>query len=221
MSERRMMAAAGLVAAGLTGVAAVALARLPAGTRLPTHWNGAGQADGFASAPVALLLPVALTAGVSVLFWLVPRLEPLQHKLAQSRALLDTAWGGMLAIMTFVELLVAAPAWGVRLPPALSLVGLGLLLVVIGNALPKSRPGFFIGIRTPWSIVDADNWVATHRLGAWTFIAGGIGVTAAGLLPMSATTRQAIVIASVTGAALLPVLWSWWRWHSRGAVRPG
>lgn len=213
MTYRRMTWAAGVVAVGLAAVALAALQRCPAGAQLPTHWNAAGEADRFADAPTALFLPVLLTLGLSALFVLLPRLEPLQEQLERSRALLVTAWAGLLGIMAVTEALIAGPAFGLHLPATLVLAASGVLMIAIGNMLPKSRPGFFVGIRTPWAILDEDNWVATHRLGAWTFIAGGLLMIAAGVLPFAAATRQALAIAAVVVAALPPVAYSFLHWR--------
>lgn len=213
MKYARMTWVSGAVALGLGGVAAVALQRLPAGARLPTHWNAAGEADRMADASTALFLPVFITIATSLLFAALPRLEPMQHRLERSAGLVTTAWAGLLALMTVVEAMVAGPAFGLRLPPTLMLAAVGVLLIAIGNMLPKSRPGFFVGIRTPWAILDEDNWVATHRLGAWTFIAGGGLMVAAGLLPLAAGARQAVVIAALVIATVPPLVYSWWHWR--------
>lgn len=219
MTYRRMTAASAAVAIALAAVAALALQRLPAGTQLPTHWNAAGEPDRFADAVTALFTPVFLTIGLSSVFALLPRLEPLQERLERSRALLTTAWAGLLAIMAVVELMVAGPAFGLHPPSTLVLAAVGVLLIAIGNMLPKSRPGFFVGIRTPWAIMDEDNWVATHRLGAWTFIAGGALMVAAGLLPLTATTRHALVIAALVVATVPPVIYSFVHWQRRARAR--
>lgn len=213
MTFRRMTLASAATAAALALVAGLALQRLPAGTQLPTHWNAAGEADGFAEASTALFVPVFLVIGLSSVFALVPQLEPLQERLERSRALLFAAWGGLLAMMAVVELMVAAPAFGLHVSGTLALAAVGALFMVIGNMLPKSRPGFFVGIRTPWAIMDEDNWIATHRLGAWTFIAGGALMVAAGLLPMAAPTRQALMIAALAIAVVPPIAFSFIHWR--------
>lgn len=218
MTYRRMTYLSGGVALALAAVAATALARVPAGTRLPTHWNAAGEADGFADAATALFLPVLLTVGLSSVFALLPRLEPMQDRLERSRALMVTAWTGLLAVMAVVELMVAGPAFGVRPPATLMLAAVGVLFVAIGNMLPKSRPGFFVGIRTPWAILDEDNWIATHRLGAWTFIVGGALMIAAGVLPLEAAIRQALVIAALVVAVVPPFAYSFWYWRRARSV---
>lgn len=196
-------------------IALVGLQRLPAGTQLPIHWNAAGEVDRFASAPFALFTPVVMAAVLSALFAVLPRLEPLQERMAGSAALLETAWIGLLSLMALVELITVAPAFGLAVPATLMLAAPGLLLIAIGNALPKSRPGFFVGIRTPWTITDPDNWVATHRLGARTMMAGGALMLIGALLPIGATGRLALILAAIALAVIPPLIYSWWHWERK------
>lgn len=214
MSYRSMIVASAATTLLLSIVAAVALSRLPPGTQLPTHWNAAGDADRFADAGTALFLPVLLTIVLSLTMIALPRMEPLQDRMANSAPLLRAAWGGLLAMMLLVEALVAAPAFGLALPPTISLVGIGVLLAVIGNALPKSRPGFFVGIRTPWTLTDPENWVATHRLGARTMVAGGAILVAGALLPIGSAARGTVTIIALMLAVVPPVAYSWWFWRT-------
>ena len=215
MAYRKMIAASAATVGGLALVAAIAAARVPAGTLLPTHSNAAGEADRFAEASTALFMPVLLALFLSLLMAAVPRVEPMQRRLERSAALYHTAWGSLLAMMAVIEAAVAAPAFGVALPATLPLAAVGMLLVVIGNALPKSRPGFFVGIRLPWTLMDEDNWVATHRLAARTTIAGGVAVVAAALLPLAAATREAVVIAAMVIVIVPPILYSYLHWQRR------
>lgn len=217
MSYRRMALASTVTVAGLVMIAATALQRLPAGTSLPVHWNAAGQANGFAAADHALFMPVVLAAVISLIMAILPRIEPMQQRLGQSAPLYRTAWAGLLGMMILTEAVVAAPAFGLWLPATLHLAAGGVLLIVIGNALPKSRPGFFVGIRTPWTLTDPDNWIATHRLGARTMILGGVMILAAAVLPIHADTRQLWVIAGIMVAVVPPLIYSWWFWHRRTA----
>lgn len=213
MSRHRLIAASVATVTALALVAVLALGRLPAGTQLPVHWDAAGEADRFADAGHALFLPVALAAFTSLLCAVLPRLEPLQDRLSGSEPLLHASWAGLLALSALVEAVVAGPAFGLDLGAELVLVGAGLLLMVIGNALPKSRPGFFVGIRTPWTITDPDNWIATHRFASWFFIAAGAVTAAAGLAPIEPETRAALVVAAVLNAAVTPILYSYLRWR--------
>jgi uncharacterized membrane protein len=213
MRYRRLVIASGLTAAALAGVALVAMGRLPARTQLPTHWGPDGLPDRFADAGTALFMPVWLTIAVSIVMAALPALEPLQDRLEQSAPLYRTAWIGVLAVMALVEAMVAAPAFGIVLPATTMLAAIGLFFVVLGNALPKSRPGFFVGIRTPWAIVDPDNWVATHRYASRIMIAAGVAIVALALLPMAGSTRASFVIAILAVTVATPFLYSYFHWR--------
>jgi len=97
-------------------MAAIAWTRLPAGTRLPVHWDANGVANGFAGAGLALSMPAIVTALVSLSFVIIPRVEPLQQRLSGSAPLLATTWGSLLALMTAIEIVIAAPAFGLAVP---------------------------------------------------------------------------------------------------------
>ena len=215
MSFRPLIVASAMVASGMALVSALALAQLPPGAMLPTHWNAAGQADRFAEAGHALFLPVVLTIVVSAIMGATPRIEPLQKDLAGSAGLLRTVWAGCLALFIGVEAMVAGPVLGWTPSPTLSPVALGLFLIAIGNMLPKSRPGFFIGIRTPWAIIDTDNWIATHRLGGGLFMAAGIVVILTALLPIGDDGKTDIVLVALVAAAGVPFLFSYRHWRMR------
>jgi uncharacterized membrane protein len=47
-----------------------------------------------------------------------------------------------------------------------------LFFMVIGNFLGKVRRNFYIGVRTPWTLVDERVWYATHRFTAKLWTAG-------------------------------------------------
>jgi uncharacterized membrane protein len=217
MTYRRMTIASIVTVGVLAGIGTVALQRLPAGTQLPVHWNAAGQADGFADASRALYMPAVLAAVLSVVFAILPSIEPLQQRLGASAPLYRTAWGGLLGMLLLTEVVIAAPALGFWLPATLHLAASGVLLIAIGNVLPKSRPGFFVGIRTPWTLTDPENWIATHRLGARTMILGGATIVGAALLPIGPGERQALVLGGIAIAVIPPLIFSWWFWRRRAA----
>lgn len=216
MRFRGMIAASATTVAALAGIAWAAAGRFPPGAQLPMHWNAAGEADRFADAYTALAMPVLLAAAISALMAAIPKLEPLQRDLEESAPLLRAAWAGLLGLCAVVQIAVAGPAFGLSVGPEAVLAATGLLLAVVGNALPKSRPGFFVGFRTPWAIADPDNWIATHRLAARTMTAGGLLIATAALLPISADARVALVAAALTGAIFPPLAYSFLLWRRMG-----
>lgn len=204
-----------VLAAVMAGFGFLAASLVPPGTDLPTHWNAAGEVNGTMPALQALLFPAVMVAVTSVIFSVIPQLEPMQERLEGSADVLRTAWIGLLGIMVLIEAAVAAPAFGVRLPVALPMFGVGLLFIVMGNVLPKSRPGFFVGIRTPWAILDTDNWIATHRLGGKLMMLSGLVIALASLLPIGPQARTVATVAAIVATTVPPLVYSWWLWHRK------
>ncbi len=204
------------LAAAMAVFALWVAAGLPEGAELPTHWNAAGEVDDTMPALPALLFPAGMTVLLGLLFAAIPSLEPLQHKLEGSAPVLRVSWIATLGLMVFVQAMIAGPAFGWRLGPQLVLLaGIGLLFLAIGNALPKSRPGFFVGIRTPWTIADTDIWIATHRLGGKLMMLAGAVLVLAGLLPTPAHLAVPVLLGCVLVAAVIPVTYSWWLWRRK------
>ena len=213
MNTKTPLIISGLLAAGMIAFAFATAARLPADTMLPTHWNAAGEPDDWSPALWALLMPAIVFAGVSLLLAFIPRLEPMQDRLQGSAPVLIASWIGMAILFVVIQATIGLPAYGIDIPINMIMLGTGLLLFILGNALPKSRPGFFVGIRTPWTITDTDNWIATHRLGGKLFMLAGAVIILASVMPVAAETFSFIVLAAVGLAALVPVAYSWWFWQ--------
>lgn len=83
--------------------------------------------------------------------WLCPFISVLC-----STVTLGTALGGELHIATLV-------------PSAV-----GVMLLVLGNYMPKIRPNHTIGVRTPWTYTSEENWRYTHRLTGFVWVIAGI-----------------------------------------------
>ena len=188
---------------------------VPEGEKLPIHWNAAGVADNWAEPLTALLVAPAALLFISLLFAVIPSIEPMQDKLEGSAPVMRVVWIGMIALMVVVQGMVAAPAFGLEPQPSFILAAVGVLLVLMGNVLPKSRPGFFVGIRTPWSITDTDNWIATNRLGGKMFIGAGALMMAMPFLPLDESWRFGLVMGAVLFAAFIPMIYSWWFWRQK------
>ena len=203
------------VCAVMVAIAFYAAAQVAPGTELPTHWNAAGEVDGTMPALRALLFPAGMVLLLSVIFAVIPRIEPLQDRLEGSAPLLRTAWIGTVLLLVFVQLLVGAQAFGIEVEGHFMLAPVGVLLMFLGNMLPKSRPGFFVGIRTPWTIVDEDIWIATHRLGGKLMMLAGAVLVVLAFAPVGSEVRAVVTLAAVFGAALVPVVYSWWRWDRK------
>ncbi|MFA7543171.1 MAG: SdpI family protein [Candidatus Cloacimonadaceae bacterium] len=149
---------------------------LPETAKIPMHWNLAGQPDAFYGKYLALLSGFGLNLLLFVLIYLFPYYSPKYEKdKRRFQQLLPELGFILILIFSLIQLygyLVAHK--GEILPINMLFVILGLLFIVVGNMLPKVPRNFFIGIRTPWTLMDKENWHKTHRLGAYLYIIGGL-----------------------------------------------
>ena len=93
-------------------------------------------------------------------------------------------------------------AIGVSIP--ITVVGpviVGIVFILFGNYLPKSRQNYVIGIKLPWTLHNADNWNKTHRMAGYLWILGGIVLIAG-----SFAARESSAWLIISAAVLAPVI---------------
>lgn len=155
---------------------------VPAGTTLPVHWGPSGEADAFASREVALAMPVVIVLALWAIFIAIERFAP-RTQVERSRAMSRAALTMLSAIFLCIAVVTVLTGMGVAIEMVRMLaIGVGLLLLVLGNAMPKSQPNGFAGIRIPSTLRDPANWQVTHRLGGVLLIVGGLAALVAALL---------------------------------------
>jgi uncharacterized membrane protein len=188
----------------LAGIAVATIAGfvlVPPVGALPVHWNLAGEPDGYLPRELALLVPVAITALVWSIFLFVDRIASPQAREAGAYVV-----GVVLTALTALMLTVTTMMVLIGLGLATNMVqvlavGVGILLLVLGNAMPKSRPNAFAGIRMPSTLRSEANWLATHRLGGWLTMAGGVALIVAAL-----TVPLNLLVWCIAACVLLPML---------------
>lgn len=138
----------------------------------PIHWNAAGEIDGYGSPWFVAFFPPAIATLMAALAPLLPRIDPRGQgyvAFARTYALI------MNSLALFFDLITVGVTvgWSISVPRLIS-VSSGLLIAVLGNELGRVTPNYFVGIRTPWTLADAEVWRITHRVGARLFVAGGV-----------------------------------------------
>ena len=142
---------------------------------MPSHWNAAGEVDGWSSKPFAVFgLPWILVAAqwlcmlgtaadpkkknhsdkiIHLVLWIIPVLSVVMH--------------------TFTYLI--ALGYGVRMEVVMP-VFIGLIFVIIGNYMPKCKQNYTIGIKIPWTLDNEENWNKTHRFAGWMWTFCGVAI---------------------------------------------
>lgn len=191
-------------------VSAVAYPRLP--ERIATHWGIDGRPDGWSSRGFGAFLIPVLTLGTLLLLRVVPRLDPRRENYAKFEGTFDTLIAAIIAFLVALHVGVIAYALGYPVPiDRIAWLGTAALFVVIGNLLPRARPNWFVGIRTPWTLSSDRVWERTHRVGGRIMVAGGVAIAVLGFLSPRAAFWG--VMATVVALSLGLVGYSYLLWR--------
>ncbi len=222
MNRRGPAIFSAIVVVFLLVVSAWAWIQLPADAQVPIHWGADGVANGYASKTVGLLLLPLTTAGVAALFWIIPSIEPRRTNILKSEKAYTAIWIGVILLLAAVDLVAVAAAMGTNVDVSMIVfVGTGALFIVIGNYLPKVRPNYMVGIRTPWTLTSDLSWDRTHRVGGRLFVLEGVLFILLGLLRPA---PEALVVALLGGIAVMLVFvfaYSYRVWKADPAKRTG
>ena len=175
MNVRPYLTIAALVVLGMLLVSLWAWPQIPADAQVPIHWGIDGRANGWAPKPIALLGLPLLTVGLALLLAFAPRLDPRYANVQRSATAYWAIAFGSLALLAVVHVAAILVATGrsVNIGTVVS-VAVGVLFVVVGNFLGKTRSSWIFGIRTPWTLSSERSWAKTHRLGGYLFILLGV-----------------------------------------------
>ena len=215
MTRKSLLIASIGTAAALLVLAIVVGTSLPANLPLPTHWGLDGKPDAFSDKWTALLMPVAIVAGISLLLNFLPALEPRREGLERSQGLYLWGWAGLLIVGIAIELAVISVAlnWPVH-GTSFILCGIGLMLAMIGNQLGKSRSMYLIGIRTPWTLASEEVWMKTHRLAGKLMVVSGLLMLVAAFLPLPSGLIGTLMLGVIAVALVIPAGYSFVLWRS-------
>lgn len=193
-----------LLVAGAFFAVTVLYASLP--DPMPTHWNAAGQVNGWMPKFWGAYLLPLLMAGMWLLFLVLPKISPRGFEMEPFLR----AWGVLkvtiLALMaTIGGLVLRAAQHGGEMSQTPIFVALGILFAVIGNLLGKVTRNFFVGIRTPWTLASEEVWLRTHRLAGKLFVAAGLLMAASALVGLPLWSFIGLLVV----ASLVPVVYSY------------
>jgi uncharacterized membrane protein len=193
--------------------AAISLAvypRLPA--QMVTHWDASGNPNGWMPRALGAFFAPALIALTGGILRLAPRIDPRRANYDKFRGAYESTIAAVLLLLLAVHLVVLAAALGYPVPVArLVPIFVGLLLLFIGNVLPRARSNWLYGIRTPWTLSSDRVWERTHRLAGYAMTAAGVLIIlASALLPLRAGIF--LIVGAALAATLGPAVYSYFIW---------
>ena len=183
--------------------------RLP--EQIATHWGANGQADGYSGKAFAVFGIPCILAVLQLFVSFITLNDPKRRNI-HKKPLTLTFW--IIPVMSvIVNGITYAAALGMEIEVGIIIsILVGILLIALGNYMPKLQQNYTIGIRVPWTLNSTENWNRTHRLGGKTFILGGFLLIIASFLGsvMGDYGTLAALIVIVLICAGVPAVYSFW-----------
>ena len=169
--NKRTMIATTLVCLIPLAAGAILYQKLP--ETMAIHWGVNGEANGWSSKfSAAFLLP----CGLLLLNLLMPLFLAVDPKKQNIDGKMKTVILWIIPVTSlFCSASTLAEGMGVHAFVSVTApIFVGVLFVLIGNYLPKTKQNYVLGIRLPWTLNSEENWNRTHRLGGFAMVAGGL-----------------------------------------------
>ena len=199
-------------------VTAIVIRFLP--TEVPTHYTAGGEADGSGSRYLYLLIPVIILLTTAFLQFLGARLsagardDKQQAEAASNRRVMDRVSLCMAAVLSgslywaLFEAWRAAKGGASRLDiDSLNITSLlcGVMLILAGNILPKTKRNGAVGLRVSWSMYNDNTWRRSNRFGGLALVlAGALSIVTAALMKGIGSVVMLLVwLGAATAAALV------------------
>ena len=141
--------------------------------QMPIHWDVDGNPDNYGSKAFATIGLPFLMAGLNLITHFGLNSDPKKANASAVIKLIGKLTIPFLAVVLVPITLFAGMGYDIpieKIAPAF----VGLLFIVIGNYLPKSKQNYTVGIKIPWTLNNETNWNKTHRLAGYLWILGGL-----------------------------------------------
>lgn len=188
---------------------ALVYSQLPA--QIPIHWGLNGEVEYGDKWKLWIVAGMSLL--MAVMFYFQPVFDPKRHNYDKFSA---SYIGFQFVLMLFMLALTGICITEALRPGTVDVAMLvclfvSLMIVYLGNVMPKFRMNWFCGIKTPWTLSSETVWRRTHRVaGRLYFAAGVLGVIGA-FVPNN-VVRFMILLVPLMVASLVSMVLSY-RWY--------
>jgi uncharacterized membrane protein len=213
-TARSRLAAIALIACAFL-LSALLYPQLPA--RMATHWDAQGHVNGHSPRAVGALIMPCMMALIALAMQLAPYISPKGFRVDGFARPLGTI---VLLILSFLLVMHGAMLLVASGHPLdigkVAFMGIGVLLIGMGNLLGKTTKNFFLGIRTPWTLASDEVWLRTHRLGGKLFVLAGLIASVAAPFGFGAYALPVVILI----AAIVPAAYSYFLYRKLEGFKP-
>lgn len=162
------------------------------------HFGSNGTPDRYGSKYEAFILP-AITLVLTALYFLIRKFIYRSSTDDNSRTeknldILDTVITVILILLnvvnTFILIIMTKPEVMKNKENIIFVIissVIGVLFILLGNILPKTKPNSFVGVRLSWCMDSDEHWHITNRNCGIAMVLSGICTVIAGLIVRNGT----------------------------------
>jgi uncharacterized membrane protein len=176
---------------------------------IPTHYNFEGNADAWGDKSMLLWMIPGLSLFLYLLLLVIPLIDPkklletMGNKYFTIRLIVQGLISSICVIIVLAALNTQLNFTSVIIPV------MAFFFTLLGYFLPSVKSNYFVGIRTPWTLNDEQNWAQTHRLGGWVFMIGG-AVMLLAYLVLNELTFAIVLMVCIGAMVLIPIGYSFY-----------
>ncbi len=194
--------------------------------KIPMHYDMEGNIDRWGSKYESLIFPVLII--LITLFWflLTVYYEKKLLKLTDEKeisgvksnakvlsivgvcmALGFTVMQGFMLYQAYIEAVSGALKWKFDLGNIYLIIG-GIIIMVLGSLMTKTRINNFVGVRIVWSMYNDNTWEKSNRFGAYAFMAVGFLAILFPVIIDNSFTATMLFLGSLLLATILTVIYA-------------
>ncbi len=171
--------------------------------RLPVHFDGNGEPNGYGSKLVFIFLPL----GLYLLLIVVPFIDPRKSNYVlfsstyfKIRIILSAFLGLLNTVVIYNEL------HGISKIGSFVPISVFILFTLLGIYMGNISPNYFVGIKVPWTLNNDEVWIRTHKLAGKLWFWGGIlGIVSLFFVKNAALVMLPIIIV----ITVVPIVYSY------------
>ncbi len=180
--------------------------RLP--DMVPSHWNIHGEVDGYMTKGNALFLMPSVLLAIDVVLKTISLFDP-KKGVEKNKEMRYIIMFLIPALSLVINLNTILSAYNINVSvPTITFGFIGLLMLLLGNYMPKTSQNYTIGLKLPWTLENDIVWNKTHRLAGITYTIAGLLTLVSILLFKDDTVNFVILMVSVLTASIIPVVYS-------------
>ena len=177
--------------------------RLP--EQMATHWGFGNEPNGWSSKAFAVFGLPGLLAALNLILPFALSADPKKQNMSPALVNISLWVIPVVSVMCSAMTLCYALGYSVsvaRIVPAF----VGVLFIIFGNYLPKTKQSYSMGIKLPWTLNSEENWNRTHRLSGFLWVIGGAAFL---MLTFFGWWNLYLLLGIILAMTLIPAVYSY------------